>query len=97
MSVTLKSSKKLMWPTFPLKCGDYTLSNFFHAEKEVFKLTDLKLSTIPGRKYDPKKVAYDFTTSVSIARFEHEPNIFDDLFVCLKFLIWPSPNFSLRK
>ena len=26
-------------------------------------------------------MAYDFTTSVSVARFEHEPDIFDDLFV----------------
>ena len=60
---------------------NYTLSNFFQAEKEVVKLTDLKISTIPGRQYDPRKVAYDFTTSVSIARFEHEPDVFDDLFV----------------
>ena len=72
-----------MWPTFPFKCGDYTLNNFFHAEKEVGKLTNLKLSTIPGRKYDPRKVAFYFTTSVSIAQFEHELDEFDDLFVSI--------------
>ena len=81
MSRTLKNSKKLMWPPFPFKCGDYTLNNFFHAEKEVGKITNLKLSTILGRQYDPRKVAYDFTTSISIARFKHEPDMFDDLFV----------------
>ena len=70
-----------MWPTFPFHCGDYTLNNFTHAEKEVIKIRDLKLSTVPGRQYDPKKVAFDFTTLVSIVRFEHEPDEFDDLFI----------------
>lgn len=78
---TLKNSKKLMWLNFPFKCGDYILSNFVHAEKEVVKLTNLKISIILGRQYDTRKVAYDFTTSVSISRFEHEPDMFDDLFV----------------
>ena len=83
MSRILKSNKKLMWHTFHFKCGDYTLNSFSHAEKEVGMISNLKFSTIPGRQYDPRKVAHDFTTSVSIARFEHEPDIFDDLFVSM--------------
>ena len=83
-----------MWPNFPFKCGDYALNNFVHAEKEVGKLTNLKLSTIPGRQYDPRKVAYDFSTSVSIDRFEHEPNMFDDLFFSVDKL---SQVFDLAK
>ena len=81
MSRCLKSNKKLMWPTFPFHCGNYTLNHFKHAEKEVIKIRDLKFATIPGRQYDPRKVAFDFTTLVSIAWFEHEPDEFDDLFV----------------
>ena len=53
-----------MWPTFPFHYGNYTLNDFRHAEKEVIKIRDLKLATVLGRQYDPKKVAFDFTTSV---------------------------------
>ena len=70
-----------MWPTFPFHCGHYTFNNFTHDENEVIKIRDLQLSIVPGRQYDPKKVAFDFTTSVSIARFEHELDELDDLFV----------------
>ena len=73
MSRCLKNNKKLMWPTFPFHCGHYTLNKFTHAEKEVIKIRDLKLSTVLGRQYDPRKVAFDFTTSVSIARLSMSP------------------------
>ena len=73
----------MLFRSFPFKCGDYTLNNFVHAEKEVVKLTNLKISTIPRRQYDPRKVAFYFTTSVSIAQFEHELDEFDDLFVSI--------------
>ena len=49
MSRSLKNNKKLMWPTFPFHCGNYTLNNFIHAKKEVIKIRDLKLSTVPRR------------------------------------------------
>ena len=78
-----EDNKKLMWPTFPFHCGNYTLNNFKYADKEVIKIRDLKLSTVPERQYDSKKVAFDFTTSVSITWFEHEPDEFDDLFVSI--------------
>ena len=73
-----------MWPTFPFHCRNYTLNDFKNAEKEVIKIRDLKLATIPGRQYDPNKVAFDFTTLVQISRFEHEPDDFDDLFVSIE-------------
>ena len=84
MSRCLKNAKKLMWPTFPFHCGNYTLNDFKHAEKEVIKIRDLKLATVPGRQYDPNKVALNFTTLVQISRFEHEPDEFDDLFVSIE-------------
>ena len=73
-----------MWPTFPFHCGTYTLNDFKHAEKETLKIRNLKLATVPGRQYDPNKVAFDFTNLVQISKFEHEPDIFDDLFVSIE-------------
>ena len=73
-----------MWPTFPFHCGIYTLNDFKHAEKEILKIRNLKLATFLGRKYDLNKVAFDFTTLVQIAKFEHEPDVFDDLFVSIE-------------
>ena len=84
MSRCLKNSKKLMWPTFSFNCGTYTLNDFKHAEKEVLKIRDLKLAIVPGRQYDPDKVAFDFTTLVQIAKFEHEADDFDYLFVSIE-------------
>lgn len=72
-----------MWPPFPFNCGQFTLNDFKHAEKEVAKIKGCKFATIPGRQYDPRQIAFNVTTSVSIARFEHEPDQFDDLFVSL--------------
>ena len=58
-------------------------SSDLHAKKETIKISNLKLATIPGRQYDPNKVAFDFTTLVQISNFEHEPNVFDNLFVSI--------------
>ena len=69
MSRNLKESKNQMWPTFPLRCGTYSLHDFKHAKKEVEKIKILKLAVIPKRQYDPKAVAYNFTTQVKLAKF----------------------------
>jgi len=79
MSKTLRDSKKHMWPTFPLRCGAFTLHDFKHAEKETEKIKLLNLATIPKRQYDPKKVAYNVTSQAKIARFDHEE---DALMTC---------------
>ena len=81
LSRNLKTSKKQIWPTFPLKSGSYTLNDFKHAEKEALKIKELKLAFIAPRQYDPKKIALNVTSTVQIAKFEHEDDIFDDLFV----------------
>lgn len=80
MSRNLKNSKKLMWPTFPLRCGSFSLHDFKHVEKENQKIKDLILATIPKRQYDPKKISINFTSMVHVAKFEHEDANFDDLF-----------------
>lgn len=69
-----------MWPSFPLQCGTYTLHDVKHAEKETKKIKILKLVVIPKRQYDPKAMAYNFTSHVKIAKFEHEKDGYDDLF-----------------
>jgi len=40
----------------------------------------LNLSTIPNRKYDPSKVAYNVLDQAKLAKFDHEVDHFDDLF-----------------
>lgn len=80
MSRNLKESKKKIWPTFPLRCGNFTMHDFKHAEKEAKKIKMLKLAIILKRQYDPKAIAYNFTSHVKLAKFEHEKNDYDDLF-----------------
>ena len=46
---TLRTSKKQVWPPFPLRCGVYTLHNYNHVEKEAEKINMLNLATIPNR------------------------------------------------
>ena len=62
-SRNLKESKKHMWPSFPLRCGAFTLHDFKHVEKEVEKIKMLNLAIILKRQYDPKLVAYNITSS----------------------------------
>ena len=80
MSRNLKESKKQTWPSFPLRCGSFTLHDFKHAEKEAEKNKMLKLAILPKRQYDPKSVAYNFTSHVKIAKFKHEKDNYDDFF-----------------
>lgn len=77
---TLKKNKKQVWPSFPLKCGIYTLHDFKHAEKESEKVKSLNLTTLPSRRFDPCKVAYNALEQAKLTKFEHKEDKFDDLF-----------------
>ena len=79
-SKTLRNSKKQAWPTFPLRCGVYTLHDYKHAEKEAGKINMLNLATIPNRQFDPRKVAYNVLEQAKLTKFDHEKDEFDDLF-----------------
>jgi len=80
MSRNLKGSKKQLWLAFPLRCGTYSLHDFKNVEKEANKTKDLSLAVIHKRQYDPKKVAFNFTTQRKVNKFLHEEDEFDDLF-----------------
>ena len=77
---TLRTSKKQVWPTFPLRCGVYTLHEYKHAEKEAEKINMLNLATIPNRQFDPRKVVYNVLEQAKLTRFDHKEDDFDDLF-----------------
>jgi len=79
-SKTLRTSKKQVWPTFPLRCSVYTLRNYKHAEKETGKINMLNLATIPNRQFDPQKVAYNVLEQEKLTKFDHEKDEFDYLF-----------------
>lgn len=79
-SKTLRNSKKQAWPTFPLRCGVFTLHDYKHAENEAGKIQMLNLATIPNRQYDPRKFSYNVLKQAKLAKFDHEKDDFDDLF-----------------
>jgi len=85
-SKTLRTSKKQAWPTFPLRCGVYTLHDYKHVENEAKKINMLNLATIPNRKFNPRKVAYNVLEQAKLTRFDHEKDDFDDLFSSVESL-----------
>jgi len=79
-SKTIRNSKKQVWPSFPLRCGVYTLHDYKHAEKETEKIQILNLAIIPNRQYDPRKVSYNVLEQAKLTKFDHEKDEFDALF-----------------
>jgi len=54
ISKIMKESNKKFWPTFPFRCGMFTLDNFKHAAIEVKFILELRFPTIPNREYGPQ-------------------------------------------
>lgn len=79
LAKVLKDGNKSLWPIFPVKCGSFSLANFFHATKESTHMEALRLHTFPKRKFDPNKVAYNVTTGVKLKPYNHDGNYFEDL------------------
>jgi len=79
LTKVLKEKKKLIWPSFPIKCGSFDLANFNHAIKESENMEALRLHTFLKRKFDPHKVANNITTMVKLKPYNHEDNDFEDL------------------
>lgn len=77
---TLRNKKKKVWPSFTLICGVYALHDFKHSEKEADKIKALDLSTLPNRRFDPNKVAYNALEQEKLTKFDHKDDDFDDLF-----------------
>ena len=63
-----------------MRCGVYTLHDFKHAEKEATKMKSLTLVTLPNRRFDPKKFAYNALEQAKLTKFDHIEDKFDDLF-----------------
>jgi len=74
-----KESKKLLWPAFHVKCGFFSLENFNHVINNSVSMEAFKLHTLPKRKFDPGKVAYNITTVVKLKQYNHEDKNFEDL------------------
>jgi len=79
LTKVLKDGKKSLWPTLPIKCGSFTLPNFFHATKESTQMEALRLHTLPTRKFDPNNVAYNVTIGLKLKAYNHGENYFEDL------------------
>lgn len=79
LTKVLKDNKKSLWPIFPVKCGSFALVDFVHATKELGHMEALRLHTLPKRKFDPNKVAYNVTTRVKLKPYNHDDNNFEDL------------------
>ena len=69
-----------------MRCGIYTLHDFKHAEKEAEKINSLTLATLPSRRFDPNKVAYNALDQAKLTKFEHKEDKFEDLFASAESL-----------
>lgn len=78
--MTLKNKKKQVWPSFPLKCGVFSLFDYKHAEKEVAKVIALCLAIFPNKLSDPNKTAYHAIEQAKLTKIDHVKDRFDDLF-----------------
>lgn len=79
MRKTLKDSKKAIWPTFHLQCGEFALHDPGHAFKEVEIMLSLQLPKFPGTKYYPFGTIKYFTTMVKVKVFSNEEDAFGDI------------------
>lgn len=64
---------------FPCQMRSFALENFVHATKESTHMEALGLHTLPKRKFDPNKVAYNVTIGVKLKPYNHGDNYFEDL------------------
>lgn len=79
LTKVLKENKKLLWHSFPIKCGSFALANFNHAIKESINMEALRLHTLLKRQFDPDKVSHNITIAVKLKPYNHEDNDFEDL------------------
>lgn len=79
LTKVLKDGKKSLWPTFPIKCSSFTLSNFVHATRELIEMEALMLYTLPTRQFDTNKVAYNVIIELTLNGYNHGYNYFEDL------------------
>lgn len=75
----LKENKKLLWPSFPIRCSSFSLENFDHAIKESVSLESLMPHTFPKRKFYPDKIVHNIAIAVNIKPYSHEANAFEHL------------------
>lgn len=100
LTKVVKENKKLIWPSFPVKCGSFSLENFNHAIKESANMESLKLHTLLKRKFDVYKVAHNITNAVKLKPYNHEDNDFEDMLQSAKSFEqafkWAKANLSLK-
>ena len=79
LTKNLKDNKKSFWPSFPIRCGSFSLENFNHANKELLSLESRRLHTLPKRQFDPEKVAQNVTTKLKLKPCVHEAQEFNNI------------------
>jgi hypothetical protein len=77
----LKANSKKVWPSFPIKLGIFTLSNYQHARVEATTLEKIQLSYIAFKKHDPLNIVHDHCQALSNFKvYKHEDIPFDKVF-----------------
>jgi hypothetical protein len=72
ISKELKAVQKMVWPTFPLNIGTFSLLYFSHSKVEGAALEEIKLVNIEFKKYDPLKIVGNHMALYNFKRYEHE-------------------------
>jgi len=79
--LALKSSSKKVWPSFPIKFGIFSLSDYQHARVEAKTLDKIQPSHIAFKKHDPLNIVHNHCHALRNLRgYSHEDIIFDEVF-----------------
>jgi hypothetical protein len=76
----LKESHKMVWPTFPLHVGMFSLLEFGHSKVEDVALEDVKLVDIEFKRHDPHKIMENHLAEYNLKKYVHENSPRDEMF-----------------
>lgn len=81
----LQSTSKIVWPTFPIQVGVFSLENVNHAKLEVATLEN-KLSYSILKKHDPLNIVWNHCDFLErFKKYSNEDKPFDDVFRRVKY------------
>jgi hypothetical protein len=77
----MKVAHKSVWPTFPIKVGIFSLSDFGHTKVEASTLEVIKLVDIEYKRNDPHRVVENHLAQFNMKIYIHEDSPYDEFFI----------------
>jgi hypothetical protein len=76
----LKAVQKMVWSSFPLHIGTFSLLDFGHSKVEAVALGEIKLVNIKFKKHVPQNIIGNHMANCNLKRCEHEESPQDEIF-----------------